>query len=195
MAPGIIPLLLIMIPAVLAALAVVREKELGSIVNFYVTPVTRLEFLLGKQAPYVALGMVNFLLLTAMAIFLFDVPMTGSFAALAAAMLVYLMAATAFGLLISAFVKSQVAAVFGTAVLTLLPANLFSGLLNPVSSLEGVARAIGSVYPTTHALIISRGAFSKGLGFGDLQSEFVPLLVAVPVLVGLGAALLGKQER
>jgi len=195
MAPAVMPLLLLLIPAILTALSVVREKELGSIINFYVTPVTRLEFLLGKQAPYVALGMVNFLLLTAMTVFLFDVPMTGSFPALAAAMLVYLMATTAFGLLISAFVKSQVAALFGTAVLTLLPASLFSGLLNPVSSLEGVGRAIGSVYPTTHALIISRGAFSKGLGFAELQGEFLPLLLAVPVLVGLGAALLGKQER
>ena len=195
MAPAVMPLLLLLIPAILAALSVVREKELGSIINFYVTPVTRLEFLLGKQAPYVALGMVNFLLLTAMTIFLFDVPMTGSFAALATAMLVYLMAATAFGLLISAFVRSQVAALFGTAVLTLLPATLFSGILDPVSSLEGVGAAIGNVYPTTHALIIARGTFSKGLGFGDLQAEFVALLVAVPVLVGLGAALLRKQER
>ncbi len=195
MAPAVMPLLLLMIPAILAALSVVREKELGSITNFYVTPVTRLEFLLGKQAPYVALGMVNFLLLTAMTAFLFGVPMTGSFAALATAMLLYLMAATAFGLLISAFVRSQVAAIFGTAVLTLLPATLFSGLLNPVSSLEGMGRAIGSVYPTTHALIIARGTFSKGLGFADLQGEFIALLLAVPVLVGLGAAFLGKQER
>jgi len=195
MAPAVMPMLLLLIPAILTALSVVREKELGSIINFYVTPVTRLEFLLAKQAPYVALGMANFLLLTAMTIFLFDVPMTGSFVALATAMLVYLMAATAFGLLISAFVRSQVAALFGTAVLTLLPATLFSGILDPVSSLEGVGAAIGKVYPTTHALIIARGTFSKGLGFGDLQAEFVALLVAVPVLVGLGAALLRKQER
>ncbi len=195
MAPAVMPLLLLLIPAILAALSVVREKELGSIINFYVTPVTRLEFLLGKQAPYVALGMVNFLLLTAMTVFLFGVPMTGSFTVLAAAMVLYLMASTALGLLISAFVRTQVAAIFGTAVLTLLPANLFSGLLDPVSSLEGVGRAIGSVYPATHALIISRGAFSKGLGLADLQGEFIPLLLAVQVLVGLGAAFLGKQER
>ena len=74
-----IPLLLLMIPAILATLSVVREKELGSIINFYVTPVTRLEFLIGKQLPYVALGMLNFFLLTAFAVFVFRVPFTGSF--------------------------------------------------------------------------------------------------------------------
>ena len=89
MVPAVIPLLLLMIPAILTALSVVREKELGSIVNLYVTPVTRLEFLLGKQIPYVVLAMINFLLLTALAIFLFDVPVKGSFLTLPSAALLY----------------------------------------------------------------------------------------------------------
>ncbi|HMA31373.1 MAG TPA: ribosome-associated ATPase/putative transporter RbbA [Casimicrobiaceae bacterium] len=195
MVPAVIPLLLMMIPAILTALSVVREKELGSIVNFYVTPVTRLEFLLGKQLPYVVLAMVSFLLLTALAVFLFGVPVKGSFLALASATLLYVMAATAWGLVMSAFVRSQVAALFGTALLTILPAVEFSGLLDPVSSLEGVGALIGRIYPTTHYLTIARGTFSKGLTFTDLQASFVPLLLAVPVLVGLGVVLLRKQER
>ena len=195
MVPAVIPLLLMMIPAILTALSVVREKELGSIVNFYVTPVTRLEFLLGKQLPYVVLAMVNFLLLTALAIFLFGVPVKGSFAALASATLLYVMAATALGLVMSAFVRSQVAALFGTALLTILPAVEFSGLLDPVSSLEGVGALIGRIFPTTYYLTIARGTFSKGLTFADLQASFVPLLLAVPLLVGLGVALLRKQAR
>jgi ribosome-dependent ATPase len=194
MTPAVIPLLLMLIPAILTALSVVREKELGSIVNLYVTPVTRLEFLLGKQIPYVVLAMLNFLLLTAMAVFLFHVPVKGSFPTLALAALLYVIASTAIGLVMSTFVRSQVAALFGTAVLTILPAVQFSGMIDPVSSLEGAGALIGRIYPTTHFLTIARGTFSKALDFADLRASFVPLLIAVPVLVGLGTALLRKQE-
>ena len=195
MVPAVIPLLLILIPAILATLAVVREKELGSIVNLYVTPVTRLEFLLGKQLPYIALAMLSFALLTALAVFAFGVPLTGSLAALTAGALIYVTAATAFGLLVSTFVRSQIAALFGTALLTMLPAVTFSGLINPVTSLEGGGRLIGEIYPTTHFITIARGTFSKALGFDDLRAAFLPMLLAVPVLLGLSAALLRKQER
>ena len=195
MVPAVIPLLLMLIPAILTALSVVREKELGSIVNLYVTPVTRLEFLLGKQLPYVALAMLNFLLLTGLAVFVFGVPLKGSFPTLAAAALLYVIAATALGLVISTFTRSQIVALFGTALLTILPAVQFSGMIDPVASLEGAGRFIGEIYPTTHFLTIARGTFSKGLAFGDLRASFVPLLIAVPVLVGLGAALLRKQDR
>jgi ribosome-dependent ATPase len=173
---------------------VVREKELGSITNFYVTPVTRLEFLLGKQLPYVVLGLANFLLLTLLAVTVFAVPLKGSFLTLIAATLLYVGAATAIGLLISTFMRSQIAAIFGTAVLTMVPVTQFSGMLDPVSSLEGAGAVIGRIFPTTHYLTISQGVFSKALGFSDLQMYFVPLLIAVPVLLGLSVALLRKQE-
>jgi len=193
--PAVIPILLVLIPAMLAALSVVREKEMGSIVNLYVTPVTRLEFLLGKQIPYIALAMLNFLTLWILAVTLFEVPMTGSFLTLFFATLIYVTATTAIGLLISSFMRSQIAALFGTAVLTILPAVQFSGLLDPVSSLEGAGALIGHLYPTTHHLTIARGTFAKGLGFADLGSSFVPLLLAVPLLIGLSVLLLRKQER
>lgn len=189
-----IPLLLMMIPAMLAALSVVREKELGSIVNLYVTPVTRLEFLLGKQLPYVALAMLNFVLLAVLAVTVFGVPMKGSFTALTAATLLYVTDATAMGLLISTFMRSQIAAIFGTAVLTILPATQFSGMLDPVSSLEGVGALIGQIYPTTYYLIIARGTFSKALDFLDLRMSFIPLLLAVPLLLALCTILLKKQQ-
>lgn len=194
MVPAVIPLLLLMIPAMLAALAVVREKELGSIINFYVTPTTRLEFVLGKQLPYVVIGMLNFLLLAALAVTVFGVPLKGSFAAEAAGALLYVVCATAMGLLISTFMRSQIAAIFGTSVITMLPAQMYSGLIDPVSSLEGGGALIGRIYPTTHFLTISRGTFSKALGFADLGGSFVPLLIAIPVLLGWSVALLKKQE-
>ena len=195
MVPAVIPLLLMLIPAMLAALSVVREKELGSITNFYVTPTTRLEFLLGKQLPYVVLSFLSFLLLTLLAVSIFGVPLKGSFLTLAVGALLYVGTATALGLLISTFMRSQIAAIFGTAVLTILPAANFSGMIDPVSSLEGMGRLIGEVYPTTHFLTIARGTFSKALNFSDLHAAFIPLALAVPVLTVLSAALLKKQER
>ena len=194
MVPAVIPLLLLLIPAILTALSIVREKDLGSIVNFYVTPTTRLEFLLGKQLPYVALGMINFLTMTVLAVTVLGVPLKGSFLALTTGAFLYIICSTAMGLLISTFTRSQVAAVFGTAVLTILPAVQFCGMLDPVSSLEGAGALFGRIYPTTHFLTISRGAFSKGLGFEDMYGSFLPLLLAIPALIGLSAALLKKQE-
>jgi ribosome-dependent ATPase len=178
----------------LAAMSVVREKELDSIVNLYVTPLGRLEFLVGKQLPYVVLGMVNFVLLTALAVVVFRVPFTGSPTAFAAGALLYVCAATALGLLIATFMRSQIAALFGTAILTLLPAVQFSGMIDPVSSLRGVGAIVGRIYPTAHFITISRGTFSKGLDFADLWPAFVPLALAGPVLVALAAALSKKQE-
>jgi ribosome-dependent ATPase len=194
MVPAVIPLLLMLIPAMLTSLSVVREKELGSIINLYVTPVTRLEFLVGKQLPYIALALFNFLVLTLLAVTVFGVPFTGSFITLVMGALLYVMASTAMGLFFSSFMRSQIAAVFATAILTLLPATQFSGMIDPVSSLEGVGAAVGRVYPMTHFLTISRGTFSKGLDLQDLHSSFLPLLIAIPVLLGLSAVLLKKQE-
>jgi len=185
---------LLMIPAMLTALSVVREKELGSIINLYVTPVTRSEFLLGKQLPYIVLAMLNFGLMTLLSVTLFGVPVKGSFLALAAGALLFVTFATGFGLFCSTFTRSQIAAIFVTMIGTLIPVIQFSGMLNPVSSLDGLGEFVGHVYPATYFLNISRGVFSKALGFTSLQASFWPLLVAVPVIVGLSIALLKKQE-
>ncbi|MFO0775165.1 MAG: ribosome-associated ATPase/putative transporter RbbA [Nitrospiraceae bacterium] len=195
MVPGVIAMLLILIPSVLTALSVVREKEMGSIVNFYVTPVTRLEFLLGKQLPYVLVALLNYTLLTALAVTVFGVPLTGSLGALTVGAVLYVLAATALGLLMSSFLRSQIAAIFGTILLTILPVTQFSGLNDPVSSLQGVGAAIGRVYPAAHFLTIVRGTFSKGLGFGDVQGPLLALALATPVIIGVCVLRLRKQER
>ncbi|WP_407698069.1 ribosome-associated ATPase/putative transporter RbbA [Stakelama tenebrarum] len=195
MVPSVIPLLLLMLPAMLTALAVVREKEMGSIINLYVTPVRRSEFLFGKQLPYVALAMVNFLLMLLMAVFLFGVPLKGSLLALLLAGLIFSVIATGMGLLASAMTKSQIAALFLAMVGTLIPATTFGGMIDPVSSLQGAGRTIGEIYPASHMFTISKGVFSKALGFGDLIGSFVPLALAVPVIMGAAVLLLRKQER
>lgn len=195
MVPAVIPILLLIIPAMLAALAVVREKEMGSIINLYVTPVTRLEFLIGKQLPYIGLGMLNCILLWLFAVLVFRVHFTGGFLTFMFAGLLYVAFATAFGLLISTFMNSQIAAIFGAAILTILPSTQFCGLMDPVSSLQGAARFIGDIYPTTYFILISRGTFAKALEFHDLISSFVPLFVAGPILVVVASWLTKKQAK
>ncbi len=194
MVPAVIPLLLLMLPAMLTALAVVREKELGSIINLYVTPVTRTEFLIGKQLPYVVLAMFNYGLMCLAAVTVFGVPMTGSFASLTLAALIFSVCSTGMGLLASTVTRSQIAAMFFAMLGTMLPAVQFAGLINPVSSLEGFGRWMGAIYPASYMLTISRGVFSKALGFADLQTLFWPMLLAVPVIMGLAIVLLKKQE-
>jgi ribosome-dependent ATPase len=195
MVPAVIPLLLLMLPAMLAALSVVREKEMGSILNLYVTPVTRSEFLIGKQAPYVLLAMLNYLLMTLFAVTVFGVPLKGSFLSLSVAALLYVLCATGIGLLASTFTRSQISAIFLTLIGTMIPAIQFAGLINPVSSLEGVGRLIGTAYPATHMLAISRGVFNKALGWQALRADYLALLLALPLILGLAIALLRKQER
>jgi ribosome-dependent ATPase len=195
MVPSTIAMMLALFPAILMALAVVREKELGSITNLYVTPVTRLEFLLGKQLPYVAVALINFLVMFLMAIFLFNVPLKGSFLALVTGAAIYVFATTGYGMLISTFCKTQIAALFGTAILTILPAQQFSGMMTPVSSLSGMAQIIGLCFPMSYFRPISVGTFTKGLGFADLGSSILILMVFVPVLTTISVLLLRKQER
>ena len=172
-----------------------REKELGSIINLYVTPVRRSEFLLGKQLPYIALSMLNFLLMTALATTLFDVPVKGSFLALSIAALLFSVCATGMGLVASAVTRSQIAAMFFTMLATLMPAVQFAGLLNPVASLEGPGRVVGELQPVSYFLTISRAIFSKGLDLPQIQGSLWPIILAIPVIMGMALLLLKKQER
>jgi ribosome-dependent ATPase len=194
-APAVIPILLLLFPAILTALSVVREKELGSIINFYVTPINRIEFLLGKQLPYVLLAMANYVLLVLVALIIFRVPITGDLLAMTAGAFLYAFSATAIGLLFSIFMRSQIAALFATAMGTILPSVQFSGLINPVSSLEGAGRLVGMVFPATPFVTICRGVFSKGLGFADLWRELLSLTLTYPVILGVCVLLLRKQEN
>ena len=187
-------LLLLMFPAILMAVSMAREKEIGTITNFYVTPTNRFEFLLGKQLPYVGIGIANFIILTLLVVFLLQVPLKGSVAVLLVGAILYVFATTGFGLLISSLTKSQVAAVFATAILSLLPTIQFSGMIQPTSTLEGGGHFIGSIWPATHYMHLSVSAFTKGLGFMDLSGNLLVLAIFGPVFVVLAAATLKKQE-
>jgi ribosome-dependent ATPase len=195
MVPSTISMMLALFPAILMALAIVREKELGSITNLYVTPVTKVEFLIGKQLPYIGLAVTNFGLMFLMALFVFQVPLRGSFLTLLLGVVVYVTTTTAYGMLISAFASTQIAALFATAILTVLPATQFAGQQVPVSSLSTTAQIMGRAFPMTYFRPIAVGTFTKGLGFGDLAVNLGELAIFVPVLLLISFMLLRKQER
>jgi len=195
MVPSVPALLLLLIPAILMTVSIVREKELGSMINFYVTPTGRLEYLLGKQIPYVVIGMINFFILTALALIVFRVPIKGSFSTLMLCTLLYVTATTGIGMVTSTFTSSQVAAVFVTAILTIVPTIQFSGLLQPVSTLEGNAALVGAIWPASYYMHSSLGAYTKGLGFRLMLNDVVFLACSIPVLLAISLVGLKKQEK
>ena len=193
--PSVLMLLLVFIPSMMTAIGVVRERELGSITNLYVTPVTGFEFLIGKQLPYVAIACLNFLCLLALARWLFEVPVKGSLTALLLGAVLYAFATTGIGLVVSSFVRTQVAALFATAILTTTPAIQFSGMFTPVSSLSGDARKIGLFFPSSYFQNISMGSMTKSLGLVELSHNLAALVLATVMLILLARALLRTQAR
>jgi ribosome-dependent ATPase len=193
--PGTIMMLLIWIPAMMTAAGIVREKEMGSITNFYATPVSALEFLLGKQFPYIIIALINFTSLVLLAIFLFQVPVKGSLAALMVGGLLYVIATTGLGLLMSSFMKTQIAAIFGTAIITTVPAISFSGFFAPVASLTPGAQVFSYIFPSSYFQQISLGTFTKSLGFDGLMFNFYMIALLIIIYLVLGLTLLKTQER
>jgi ribosome-dependent ATPase len=194
MSPGVLMMLIILFSAMLTALGVVREKELGSITNLYAAPVSKLEFLVGKQLPYIGVALISFISLVVLITAGFGVPMEGSFAALALGAALLAGAATAFGLVVSAFVRSQIAAQFASAIIVMIPTVNFSGMLYPVSTLEGGSRVIGMLFPAVYFQSISAGVFNKGLGIGALYADHLALAGFCVAFLALAVLLLRKQE-
>ena len=194
-APGVMMLVLMMIPAMMSAVGVVREREIGSIANFYASPAAVAQYLIGKQLPYIAVGMVNFAAMMLMIIYLFGVPLKGSFAGLAVGTLLMVSASTALGLLISCFVRSQLAAIFATAIITMIPAQTYSGFIYPLSTMEGGALIIGKTFPSSWYYTVSVGSFTKGLHTADLLHEYAAIAAFAATSLILACLLLKKQER
>ncbi len=193
--PGALMLLLVVFPAMLTALGVVREKEMGSITNVYASPATVSEYLVGKQLPYLAIGFLSFLSLVVLAIVVLGVVPNGSMLTLSIAAFIYVFAATAFGLLISAFVSTQVAAIFATAILTAMTAAHYSGFLFPASTLEGPGRMMGLSFPSLWFQTVSLGVFAKGLDARAFIPEFTVLLGFGILFLALARLAVRKQGR
>ena len=194
MVPSVMPVILLMIPAILSALSVVREKELGSIVNLCSTPLSRAEFLLGKQLPYVILACISSILLVLMAVFLFDVPVKGSLLLLTVSLLIYSLVSTGMGMLFSSVTRSQIAVIFLTLIGTVFPGVQLCGMITPVAEDGSFAAVIGHLYPVTYMLLIIRGVFNKGLSFAGLYDPLLILLAEALIIAAAGILLQKKQE-
>ena len=195
MVPCVIMLMLMLTPSIMAAIAVVREKETGSIANFQSTPITKMEFLVGKQLPYIGVAMVEFFILLLLAIFLFNVPVRGSFMTLLIGTLFYVSASTAFGILISSFTRTQVAAILVTSIVSIVPAIHFSGLITPVSSLSGSGKLIGLLFPASYYTQVSVGTFTKSLYFQNLWYDVLILAVFAFAFMAVALFFQKKQEK
>ena len=193
--PGFLMLSLMMIPAMLTALSVVREKEIGSIMNLYSSPASTFQYLFGKQLPYVLLSFLSYLILLGVVVFGLGVPLKGSFIALTAGVLCFVFASTGFGLLVSTFVRTQVAAIFAAAILAMIPALDFSGMLYPASTLSGAGKWIGIFSPTSWFQTISLGVITKGLGWRDVDTLCGTLLLFFAAYWLAAGLLLKKQEK
>ena len=195
MTPAVLMMALLMIPTMLTAVGVVREKELGSILNFYTSPVSGSQYLIGKQLPYLALGIASALILLFFIVFILGVPIKGSFITLFAGIVLFVAVATAIGLFVSCFVNTQVAALFAAGILVMIPSVNFSGMIYPVATLEGSAAVISKIFPASWFQIISLGTFTKGVGFAVLWKMFAVLALQLIVLMTLSVKLLKKWEK
>jgi ribosome-dependent ATPase len=193
--PGLLAVVLMLVPSMLTAIGVVREKELGSITNFYSSPMTRLEFLWGKQIPYIVITAITFVILVGVIRFLFAIPFKGSASALIAGSMLYIVTSTSIGLLISTFTQTQIASLVAAFVITLVPSFDFSGLISPASTLEGGAKFMSWIFPARYYLNISVGTFTKGIGFPELVWDFLFLAVIFMSIQTMTVILLKKQDK
>ena len=179
----------------MTALSVVREREIGSIANLYASPAAVPHYLIGKQLPYLVMGAFNFVILSAMIVFWFGVPMKGSFAATFTGGMLLVLASTGLGLLVSSFVKSQTAAFFICSLGTMIPTVNFSGLMYPVSTMSGGAYVMGVGFPASWFQRVSMGGFTKGLGFSGMLTEYAMLASFGALYLLLACVFLQKQEK
>lgn len=193
--PGVIMLAMMMVPSMMTALGIVREKEIGSIMNLYGSPASKLQFLLGKQLPYIVLAFLSYLVLIFIAVVIFGVPIKGSVWAMFLGALLVVTASTGFGLVVSSFVKSQVAALFATAILIMVPTLNFSGMMYPTATLPTPTYVIAHLFPGAWFQLISLGGFTKGLGFYDFIANYGALVVIYSVYLILASLSLKKQEK
>ena len=193
-APSLIMFVLVFVAPMLMALGVVREKETGSIYNMYASTVTRGEFLIGKLAPNVLIGVVNGALLWLLSAVYFGAPFKGSFACFAVGTLLYLVCTTSLGLLLSLLVRTQQTALMITSIGATLIGFQYSGFFNPVQSLSGVAWVLAHAFPPMYYLDVVEGTFLKGMGFAGLWRDQTILAAFGASYIGLSYGLFRKRS-
>ena len=193
MIPGVLALVLLVVTANLASMAIVREKELGTLEQLNVTPLRRWELIVGKLLPYGAIAMVDVVLVVAVAVFWFEVPLRGSFALLLAMSLVYVMCTLALGLFISTISDTQQQAMMTATFFFLTPMIYLSGFIFPIENMPAVIQPFTYLIPLRYFLIIVRGIFLKGIGLELLWPQAAAL--AAWGLVVLALAVSRSRKR
>ncbi len=190
--PGVVGLILQNITIILTALAMVREKELGTIEQLIMTPVTALELIIGKLIPYIFIGCYDFAIVMILSHWMFGVTVAGSTLELIVLGFIFLVGALAMGMLISTVAKNQAQAIQGTLAF-LLPSVLLSGFMFPRESMPLVIQWLSALFPITHFLVILRGIIVKGVSLEYLMGSTVAMLVLITVLIAAAAAKFTKR--
>jgi ABC-2 type transport system permease protein len=191
--PGLFAVILMAFPPLLTALAVVRERERGSILQIYTSPIQAWEFLGGRLLPYAALAFLEMLLLLAVGRFWFDAPVRGSVPLLLGLSLLYVLCTVGIGLLISTWTRSQVVAILLAIIMTLMPSFLFSGFLFSIDSMPEVFQWYTHLFPARHFMEIARGIALKGVGWERLWANALLLLAYGAAVLTLGCLRFRKK--
>jgi ABC-2 type transport system permease protein len=193
MIPGVLALVLLVVTANLAAMAIVREKELGTLEQLNVTPLRRWELIVGKLLPYGVIGMVDVLLVVAVAVFWFEVPLRGSFALLFALSLLYVLCTLSLGLFISTVSDTQQQAMMTATFFFLTPMVYLSGFIFPIENMPAVIQPFTYLIPLRYFLVIVRGIFLKGIGLDLLWPQAAALAAWGLVVLSLAVARSRKR--
>jgi ABC-2 type transport system permease protein len=193
MIPGVLALVLLLVTANLAAMAIVREKEVGTLEQLNVTPLQRWELIGGKLLPYGLIGMIDVLLVTAVAVFWFEVPLRGSFGLLLAVSLLYVVCTLGLGLLVSTISDTQQQAMMTATFFFLMPMIYLSGFMTPIENMPVAIQWITYVIPLRYFLVIVRGIFLKGVGIEALWPQIAALATWGTVVISL--AVLRSSKR
>ena len=193
MIPGVLALVLLVVTANLASMAIVREKELGTLEQLNVTPLRRWELIAGKLLPYGAIAMVDVLLVVAVAVFWFEVPLRGSFALLLAMSLLYVMCTLALGLFISTISETQQQAMMTATFFFLTPMIYLSGFIFPIENMPQVIQVVTYLIPLRYFLVIVRGIFLKGIGLDLLWPQAAALAAWGSIVLALAVSRSRKR--
>lgn len=194
MIPGIVALLLLVVTTNLSAMAIVREKEVGTLEQLNVTPLARWQLIVGKLLPYGLIGVIDVVLVLVVALWWFEVPMRGSIALLFAMSLVYLLCTLGLGLFISTVSNTQQQAMLTTTFFFLMPMIYLSGFVFPIENMPAWIQPATYLIPLRYFLVIVRGIFLKGLGLDVLWPQAAALLAWGLIVLGLATLRSSKRQ-
>jgi len=186
--PGVIATIVALITLMLTSMAIVREKEIGTMEQIMVTPITPKEFILGKTMPFALIGLIDVVLVSIVGVFWFDIPIRGSLLLLFFCTALYLMTTLGIGLLISTISRTQQQAMM-TTFFFFMPTILLSGLMFPIANMPTVIQWLTYLNPMRYFLVIIRGIFLKGVGFNTLWPQMMALTI-----IGLGTLWLSTTR-